>query len=249
MSIDFSASDPAIAGYEDQTSGILKIQFRLDGGEWVDFPALSLPPPLTPPQAGGESDEQGESKITVSSERLHTLDFYSIDRAGNREEAKTVTFTIDKTPPEAVIQFDPQKKDLAFAGTDNFSLSEDITLTDTDDTVTLTDQAGNTTELKLKDKNRKIKLKTEIKSLSYNGQPADLARNKLSFHWLYDRKGNLKFLSQLVSAKNGFNLLATYTSDKTLLLGRDQDGRILDNLDGLVLLKITTNKGDLVWGY
>jgi arginine repressor len=187
--------------------------------------------------------------VTISAEGPHTLDFFSIDRAGNREEVKTIIFTIDKTPPEAVIQFDPAKKDLTFAGLDNLSAPEDIVIADADDTVTLTDQAGNNTELKLKDKNRKILLQAEIKSLSYNNQPADLGKNKLSFLWLYDKKGNLNLLTQNVQNRKNYNILATYAGKNTLLVGIDQNGRISRTLNGLVLLKIATSKGDLAWGY
>ena len=64
-------------------------------------------------------------------------------------------YTPDTIAPEVIIEFDPIKKDLKFSGKDNISKPNEIIVTDKDDIITLTDKAGNTTEIKLKNKNRK----------------------------------------------------------------------------------------------
>ncbi len=43
--------------------------------------------------------EQTGTSVSISSEGVHTLSFYSVDVAGNSETAKTVQVKIDKTPP------------------------------------------------------------------------------------------------------------------------------------------------------
>jgi hypothetical protein len=158
-------------------------------------------------------------------------------------------YTQDTIAPEVVIEFDPIKKDLKFTGKDNLSLSSEITITDKDDIITLTDKAGNTTEIKLKDKNRKITMKAEIKSIKYNGKLADTSKNKMAFLWLFDKKGKLTMLSQYVSSKKDYNVLAVYNGKNTTLLSKDSSGRIMKTEKGLKILKIATNNGDLSWGY
>ena len=146
--------------------------------------------------------------------------------------------------PEAVIYFDIVTKDLKFVSND-----PDVTITDKDDTITLTDKAGNITEIKLKDKNRKIAMKAEIKSIKYNGKLADISKNKMAFLWLYDKKDNLKMLSQYVSSKKDYNVLAVYGGKNTTFVGKDSSGKILKTEKGLKILKITTENGDLKWSY
>lgn len=227
IAISLTAIDPVITGQENETSGILKTQYRLNGGAWLEY----------------------NSKLSFSAEGSYVLEFFSIDRAGNEEAIKTVSFTIDKTPPEAIIQFDPLAKNLKFAGTDNISPPDKIKVVEGGDSITLTDQAGNLTQLRFKDRNWRIIQKAEIAALSYNNQPVDLSKNKLQFIWLYDRNQKLVLLTQQVQAKNGFNILATYVSDKTLLIGRDKTGIFSKTLKGLIILRVATNKGDLSWNY
>lgn len=229
VSITLSAIDPVIEGQENQTSGVLKIQYNLDNSGWSDYSST------TP--------------IQVVAEGFHSLEFFSFDRAGNNEEHQIITFTIDKTAPEAIIQFNPTLKDLQFIGMDNQSTSSLITVLDNDNTIILKDQAGNFTEIVLKDKYRKKALRAEIKDIKYNGQVVDISKNQILFFWQIDKKGKLILLSQFVRAKKDFNILALYGAKNTLLTGRDESGRINQRLSGLVLLKISTDKGNFKWGY
>lgn len=155
----------------------------------------------------------------------------------------------DTIPPEVMIEFDPIKKDLKFTGKDNLSLPSEITITDKDNIITLADKAGNTTEIKLKDKNRKILMKAEIKSIKYNGKLVDTSKNKMAFLWLYDKKQNLKILSQYVVSKKDYAILAVYNGKNTTFVGKDSYGKIKKTEKGLKILKITTDKGDLNWSY
>jgi len=155
----------------------------------------------------------------------------------------------DTTPPEVIIEFDPIKKDLKFSGKDNISKQDEITITDKDNIITLTDKAGNVTEITLKDKNRKITMKAEIKSIKYNGKLADTSNNQMNFLWLYDKKQNLKMLTQRVMSKNGYNIFALYNGSNTTLLGKDKSGYITKTEKGLKILRVTTNNGNLSWSY
>lgn len=205
---------------------------------------------------GYNLDNQGYKKINgdnavfmISGEGKHTIIFFSTDKAGNNEIEQTTTFTIDKTSPEVVMQFDPNIRDLKFTGLDNISDSSSVSVLDKDDVITLTDQAGNTTTVSLRDKNRRTLMSAEIKALKYNGVVADISKNSMAFMWLYDKNKNLKMLSQYVTSRKNYNISAIYNGKNTSLIGRDASGRILKSLSGLKLIKITTNKGDLQWSY
>ncbi|TML32047.1 MAG: hypothetical protein E6G35_03040, partial [Actinobacteria bacterium] len=60
----------------DALSGVAATDFRLDGGA-----------------------QQTGTSVAISSEGVHTLQFWSVDKAGNTEAARTVQVLIDKTPP------------------------------------------------------------------------------------------------------------------------------------------------------
>ena len=120
---------------------------------------------------------------------------------------------------------------------------------DNDDQITATDAAGNITQIDLASKDRKHQDKAQIKSLSYNGQLVDLSKNLLAFDWSFDKKQNLSTLNQHVRSKKDFNIDALYSGTKTTITGKDQSGKINKSFNSIVLLKITTNKGDLDWNY
>lgn len=229
VSVSLSAIDPLLSGQEAQTSGVLKIQYNLDNAGYQAY-ATSSP-------------------INVTVAGAHSLSFFATDKAGNNEAPQTINFNIDKTAPEFNIQFNPTLKDLQFLGTDNLSSSTNITILDQDDSVTLTDQAGNVSQIILKDKERKKKLKAEIKSLSYNGQAADISQVVLKFNWDYDTQGLLKVLEQHVKSKKDFNIDAVYKPNISQISGKDQSGKVNKSLAGLVIIKVNTNKGDMAWGY
>ena len=113
--------------------------------------------------------------------------------------------------------------------------------------ILLTDQAGNATDIKLKEKNRRVSMQSTIQSLSYNGTAQDISKNTLAFVWLYDKNNNLSYLSQNIAAKKTYYILALYGGKNTTLAGIDKSGIILKSMTGLDLLKVNTAKGDLGW--
>lgn len=208
----------------DDLSGVLNIKYILNSGELINY----------------------TGPVSITSEGSHVLNYFSVDRAGNVESAKTIELTIDKNPPEIAIQFNPAIQDLEFTGTDN--LSESISIQDQDDLVVLKDQAGNTSKLVLKEKDRKHKLKAEIKQLLYNGVEADISKNKLVFNWKY-QNNSLKSLVQHVKSKREFNIQAEYNGIKTEIKGKESTGAVNQNFNNLVLLKLKTLSGDFTWTY
>lgn len=63
---------------EDATSGVSETRYRVDGGNWTTY----------------------EGNLTVTGDGTHTVEFYSVDRAGNVETNQTRTVSIDTTKPE-----------------------------------------------------------------------------------------------------------------------------------------------------
>jgi len=120
---------------------------------------------------------------------------------------------------------------------------------DKDDKVVLKDGAENTTEIKLKGKDRKKLMLAEIKSIKYNGISTDISKNNMTFLWLYDKNKNIKMLSQYVKSKKDYNILAVYDGKNTKITGKDSSGKISKVFSGLKIIKVVTNKGDLSWSY
>lgn len=201
------------------------------------------------------------ANFTVSTEGKHAVQFFATDKSGNNEQIQTAEFIIDKTAPEAIIEFDSVTKDLKFTGKDNISTQSEITVQDKDDTITLTDKAGNATEIKFRDKDRRNKMSAEIKSIKYNSKSADISKNEMSFSWNYDKdkKGDrekdkiavLKKLTQHIKSKKDFTIDANYDSksNTTKIAGKDQSGKINKTETGLKIIKIATDNGDLNWSY
>jgi hypothetical protein len=69
----------------DALSGVASTYYKLDGGA-----------------------QQTGTSVRISDEGSHTLDFWSVDNAGNVEPTNSVKVNIDKTPPTINHAFDPQ---------------------------------------------------------------------------------------------------------------------------------------------
>jgi hypothetical protein len=68
----------------DALSGVATTRYRIDDG-----------------------DVQTGTQVAIASEGKHTLEYWSVDRAGNAEAHKTVAVNIDKTSPTITHAFDP----------------------------------------------------------------------------------------------------------------------------------------------
>jgi hypothetical protein len=65
----------------DTMSGVASTTYSLDSGDWLAY----------------------LNSFSISQEGVHTMEFYSVDNAGNTEAQKEVTIKVDTTPPELVI--------------------------------------------------------------------------------------------------------------------------------------------------
>jgi hypothetical protein len=83
----------------DDISGVARTEYNLDGA--------------------GSTVVTGP--IPITTEGIHTLQFHSIDRSQNVETTKWIVVSIDKTPPEEVITYDPKKHQIVVTGRDALS--------------------------------------------------------------------------------------------------------------------------------
>jgi len=73
----------------DNASGINITKYRLDGGEWQVY----------------------ENRVTIWEDGEHTIEFYSVDNAGNNETVHTETVCIDASSPYTTYLLDPSQPD------------------------------------------------------------------------------------------------------------------------------------------
>ena len=100
VTINFSAID--MAPNNVVPGGVLSINYILDGVATTTIP-------------------NSAAATAITAEGNHNLKYYAVDKLGNREIPRTISFVIDKTPPELQFIFDQSKKDLVFSATDNYS--------------------------------------------------------------------------------------------------------------------------------
>ncbi len=62
--------------------GVDRVVYRLDGGTW-------------------QNRSGSDVSLVINSDGTHTVDYYAVDKVGNTESQKQVTFKIDATPPSA----------------------------------------------------------------------------------------------------------------------------------------------------
>jgi hypothetical protein len=195
----------------DTLAGVEHTEYALEGAGWTAY-------------AGS---------IAVTSDGVHTLQYRSIDKAGNVETAQQLAVRIDTTPPEALIQLDPTKQDLLVFGKDagsgvpagpvapssiaptSWNPDDDAVDAKPDGgdhsaelrTYTITDPAGNTTTLVIKVQvpgPHGHQLKARLVSIQYGSTPAvTFGSNSEEFHWDLAKDGTLAKLEQQVRIGTG----------------------------------------------
>ena len=246
--ISLAAQDFAQEGVSP--AGVFSISYALDGAATTTY----------------------QNAITVSKEGRHMLVYFSGDKLGNKEIPRTISFVIDKTPPELQFAFDQNKKDLVFSATDNYSASSSIVIIDQNGRVMATDLAGNTAQLSFNEKNRSRSLRAQLTGLSYNGKAIDMAGNQLAFAWFYGyapavpttlsgtiplpavpatlpKTGPLSFLLQQAKLKDGSFIVALFSNNKTMVLEYRNKKLNLKTVSGLKLIGFATEGGKLGWSW
>jgi hypothetical protein len=200
------------------------------------------------------------SPITLTNEGAGQLvTGTAMDRAGNTATVN-ISINIDKTAPEALMQFDPGTKALQVFGRD--SLSGVLPGSVSPDSVTplggssqqriytVKDLAGNTLKLVLEVKGDGNDLNAEVVSLQYNSGPILSAPgNKLLYEWKTNEYGSIKTLGQdlkIGSGSAGREVDAEFRADRnqTVLTTKNPDGTTVQG--GLVLLRFASTQGQLV---
>jgi hypothetical protein len=207
--------------------------FRLDGQDWQEY----------------------SDPIVIEDEGDHSLEFYSVDNDENIEEIKSMNFLIDKTQPEAKIQFDPASKKLEISGIDQ----EGETQTSISNynyffkKATISDEAGNTLSLVFSKTNIGKSNFISVKSLNYNNEPK-IFFDFNSFYDLFytDPSDDLLFLNQTWYDKNDVFISLTFKKDtnQSIIYKKVGDEDLeKEILDGLILLSVQTNNGNLEFSY
>ena len=207
-----------IAVDETDGSGVDKIEYTLDNGQTIQT--------YTQP-------------FTISLESITKLKFRAIDKAGNEENPREQGIKIDKTPPEALVQFNVTNQNLEINGQE-INPGEII----------LTDEAGNSTKLTVEPKEKKRKEKLEIKTISYNeGSLIKLPDNKFEVKFRLDKiTGKLEDLDQKIITKGAEKVKANYNPKKNITrieVKKSDQKKNTEERNGIVLLQLLTNNGQL----
>lgn len=197
------------------------------------------------------------SPIVFSDEGSHKVYFYSQDNDGNVEDIKTIEFSIDKTIPEAKVFVDPDLMDLIVQGIDpnptTLTRQDNLeTGKKNDEVFTVTDLAGNTLTLDVRDRDKDDKDQFRIYSLQYNqGQPILLDHNQFNISYS-DKKGRSTIKEQSFKSKDEVKIKIQYDpkKDQSAIITKERDSeKIKEIRDGLVLLYLQTDKGELNYNY
>jgi pimeloyl-ACP methyl ester carboxylesterase len=197
VSVSLSAMD------NDGGSGVEKIEYSLDNGAIWNVYSESL---------------------TISREGVSVIQYFSTDKAGNKEAVKTREIKIDKTAPEAKVTFNPVTQKLSILGADSLGGVVAVVMRESIMgrkgergesekgrgergrvilITTLTDQAGHTTILsfeKRKDKQNRIDL--VLQSVSYDGVMTNFQDSGIQYKWQLNRKGKYQLLASHLKTAN-----------------------------------------------
>lgn len=220
----------------DALSGIDVTEFAVDGAPFAKYTA----------------------PIAITTEGIHSLLYRSRDRAGNLESTQTLTVKIDKTAPEAFLQFDATTHDLALFGRDTLSgvvlgpVAPQSVIPGTGQHETRTyhvaDLAGNTLDVVVDVIATGNQRNATITSLSYNGAaPVAPVDNTLKFEWSGPNDAPVDKLNQRVETGQGADhvqITADWDAKSAQTVIHRSAGDVTQ--PGLVLLRLATSAGQLV---
>lgn len=228
VKLEFTAEDAPSENLSNadsaQPSGVLKVFYKLKDGKKFETYA---------------------SPLSFIKEGRYEIEYYAVDRVGNSESLKTLSFTIDKTPPEYEVHFDILTNDFVFNALDAFGLGPRPACSSRECLVQ--DLAGNTAQIvfvKKGDKNKKV---LSLLSLGYNQRLQDLPEN--GFHTeIKINNGELKEWEQSFSFDKHELLQVEYNrkKDETQIISRfGKDDKIKTRERGLQTIHLTTNSGTI----
>lgn len=197
---------------------------------------------------GGSTFQTYIGPILLTTEGTTTIPYSSVDQAGNNETLQSTSVKIDKTPPEAQVAFAPSLLDIQISGQDNLS---SVSLTTIEKRLYFTDEAGQTTELKLKKTKELNHLAVILQRIGYNGARVNLPRNKITYEWATNSQNQPTTLVQTLTlpGNNSVKLLFNLSQNRTMIIERKGKQVTITYQPGLVILNIKTNKGKVEYGY
>jgi hypothetical protein len=206
-------------------SGIAKTEYSLDGGVTI---------------------QQYKEPFTLTSEGKINLRIKSTDNVGNEEPVQDIEIKIDKSAPEAKIIFNLSTQDFDFIGLDNLGKT---TKNDTGQTITITDEAGNTTKLTLTSKDRPRRENISLKTIQYNNQKAiKIDSNLIGIFYTLNKNNQITFMIQRAVIEGEERLYTFYNpfNDTSEILIKKPKSKITNEIkNGKILLFLQTNKGKL----
>jgi murein DD-endopeptidase MepM/ murein hydrolase activator NlpD len=229
VQLSLSASDGG-----DEPSGVSYIIYKLDEGDW----------------------DQYINPVDIPAEGHHTVQYYSVDHAGNGESVHTEEFDIDTTVPEASVQYDVVKK--AFTASSARSTDTVTTKTTQSDKqtkkTTLTDRAGNSITIVYRENRDEEESELHLLSLQYNeDDPIVLSANKVSAELETNRdKSRIVEFNQSYSVKNELKVRLQYLSktDKTKIITREKGKDVVkEEKAGMKSLQLVTGHGTVNYAY
>jgi hypothetical protein len=200
------------------------------------------------------------TSVVISANGITTLSYFATDNEGNTSDVGTTTVKLDKVAPEAYLQFDPVKRDIAVFGRDGLSGTPAGPLTPsriqrvpTGDrnhrveirTYDLADAAGNTLQLVHSTGLMRNDAVAGIQTLQYNGGAVMRpAYNVMFFDWklkkdaLDDLHQEFVVISPLQRATADWRAKDNQTLVWSLAGGQT-------TVPGLFLLRLATSNGAL----
>ena len=93
-------------------------------------------------------------------------------------------------------------------------------------------------------------MRATLVSIKYNGIEAfEDKKNRLFFHWGYDEKKGLKELTQAITVKDDFKVLAIYhvKHNITSVMIKENDEKTKNIYPGLILIWAKTHNGEIIY--
>jgi pimeloyl-ACP methyl ester carboxylesterase len=232
VSLILSAQD------NESGSGIEKIEYSLDNGTtWRTY----------------------DDPIVFVQEGIFNVFYFATDKQGNAEDAKTITIKIDKTAPEAKIQFNTETQKIDVIGADNLSQNVAVQLHEkiisgpeyqkevkrgfwlfhwnekelerkTIVTATLTDEAGHKTEIAWEQKiNKNRHIDIEVFSLLYDGQKIEISPSSLEYQWMQNGERKTYAIFTSDIENESLSVESRYIAKKDLTLIREKEKQFGDD--------------------
>lgn len=207
--------------------------------------------------------------IQINTEGTSTLNFYSVDRAGNKEATSTALIKVDTKPPEGVITFDPITKRLVVSYIDALSgTSTPLVLANATTTSLLVDAAGHSLKMSYsKNEQGSDRLLLNLSTLAYDSISA-AAPATVRYYWtttpkalqpvlllVHLRTKESALIALYVAATNKTIIVSANSSDDSVdlaTLGANlllRPRPILKQINGLVIPYMSTRLGKVLINY